>query len=135
MRGRGGERIGRRLGAELTCGAQLPATTRERRGKLGCGVNWAARAEREESWAGSLLCSRAGKRERDGEKGLGFLTLFLLKPFHNLKLPNIFQLFKIFSKFQTSFKTFKTSHKQHKPCTSKYDAQALVASKIIQNDI
>jgi hypothetical protein len=102
MRGRGGERIGRRLGAELTCGAQLPATTRERRGKLGCGVNWAARAEREESWAGSLLCSRAGKRERDGEKGLGFFNSFSFKTFSQFKtskhFPTFQNLFKVSNK-------------------------------------
>jgi hypothetical protein len=74
------------------------------------------------------------ERWREGF-GFDFFNSFSFKTFQHLKLPNIFQLFKIFSKFQTNFKTFKTSHKQHKPCTSKYDAQALVASKIIQNDI
>jgi hypothetical protein len=102
MRGRGGEGIGRRLGAELTCGAQLPATTRERRGKLGCGVNWAARAEREESWAGGLFCSRAGKRERDGEKGLGFFNSFSFKTFSQFKtskhFPTFQNLFKVSNK-------------------------------------
>jgi hypothetical protein len=54
---------------------RVPAVGDRKReeGKLGCGVNWAAPTESEGSWAGSLLCSRAGKPERDGEKGLGLI--------------------------------------------------------------
>jgi hypothetical protein len=66
------------------------------------------------------------KRGREGD-GFGFF----FKTFSNFKHFKHFS--NSFQNFQTILKTFKTSHKHTKtPCKQKDDAQALVASKIIQ---
>jgi hypothetical protein len=56
-----------------------------------------------------------------------FQNLFLFKPFSNLKIFKI-----LFKTFQIILKLLKLHTNKQKPRDSKYDAQALVASKIIQ---
>jgi hypothetical protein len=87
-------------------------------------LHWAERKSRsvEENWAAGEVGLKR-EEERVGVWGFSFFSKSLT-------------LFKPFSTFQNILKTFKTSHKQTiNTMQPKDDAQALIASKIIQNDI
>jgi hypothetical protein len=88
--------------------------------KLGLLLRWAERRNQG---------GPKGKEEREKRVlGFSFLfqNLFLFKPFSNL---NIFKKIKT---FQIILKLLKLHTNKQKPRNSKYDAQVLVASKIIQ---
>jgi hypothetical protein len=106
----------------LTRRARQAATVREGKGKVG-----------RRARAGRRLGLQA---ERMGEMGLRFFLFFFKlfsKPFQT---SNSFETLNTTNPFQNILKTFKTSHQHIKNTMQiKDDAQALVVSKIIQNDI
>jgi hypothetical protein len=106
-------RVGKKKGGRKGGGPRIAAGPL---GLLGCGLEKKEGRERRERGVWEVFCF--------------FSNLFKL----------IFQTFELNSfsnfKFKLILKLFKTTHYQtKKTCISNHDAQTLIASKIIQNDV
>jgi hypothetical protein len=88
----------------------------------------------EVRWAAGLMRRKGRKRWAAGRKGEG-KRFEVLRGLVLFFFQNLF-FFSNLSKIQIIFKTFNTSHQQTiNTMQPKDDAQALIASKITQNDI
>jgi hypothetical protein len=68
--------------------------------------------------------------------GRFWFFFFFFKTFQKFKFFSNFKTLKHLSTFKLISKHFLKLHtSKHKPCISKYEAQALIVSKIIQNVI
>jgi hypothetical protein len=102
-----------RLGVTLTCGPQLAATVRKRKGGEGEGEDGPA----AEGWNLGRWAGRAERGKRGEGWGFGiFFSLSSLQTFSNFKFKHLltFQTLKLFKPYFPSFqiilKTFRTSH-------------------------